>query len=448
MAPQESASTPELGASSASGFSRRTVLKGLGVGAGAIAAAPVLAACTGGSKPSAGGSASVNTTSKSTSLGSSGSDDVPKRAIQAMIDAFQTKTGDKVSINTVAHNDFQNKISTYLQGSPDDVFTWFAGYRMRYYAKQGLAAPLDEVWSKIGANFSDAIAKASTGDDGKKYFVPNYNYPWGFFYRKSVWAAKGYQVPTTFDQLKTLCAQMQKDGLTPIAFGDKDGWPAMGTFDYINMRTNGYQFHVDLCAHKVSWDQQKVKDVFDNWKALLPYQDKAALGMTWEESAQTLAKKKSGMYLLGSFVTQQFTDKTVLADIDFFPFPAIAVEGQDAIEAPIDGFMLSKKGGDNGAAVALLEYIGSAEGQDAYAKIDTSNIATAKGADTSTFTDLNKKCAEAIANAKSISQFFDRDALPAMANNVMIPALQAFIKDGTYDTKNLEAQAKTLYASQ
>ena len=66
---------------------------------------------------------------------------------------------------------------------------------------------------------------------------------------------------------------MKSDGLIPIAFGDKDGWPAMGTFDYINMRLNGYQFHVDLMAHKEHWNQQKVSDVFDTWKAMLPYQD-------------------------------------------------------------------------------------------------------------------------------------------------------------------------------
>ena len=67
-----------------------------------------------------------------------------------------------------------------------------------------------------------------------------------------------------------------------------------------------------------------------------------------------------------------------------------------------------------------------------YASVDSSNIATAKGADTSKFTPLNKKLAEAISGAKNISQFFDRDALPAMANNVMIPALQSFIKDGKW----------------
>jgi multiple sugar transport system substrate-binding protein len=425
---------------------RRTLLKGLAGVALAAGGGGLLSACTGAKSPAPGSSGSA--ASKTATLGSSGSDEVPKNAIQAMVDAFAKKSGNTYKVNTVPHNDFQNNINSYLQGSPDDAFTWFAGYRMRYYAGKGLAAPLDDIWEKIGGNFSDAISKASTGDDGKKYFVPNYNYPWGFFFRKSVWQDKGYSEPATFDELKTLCAQMEKDGLIPIAFADKDGWPAMGTFDYLNMRLNGYQFHLDLAAHKESWDQQKVKDVFDNWKALLPYHDPAALGATWQEAAQTLGQKKTGMYLLGSFVTQQFSDKAILADIDFFPFPSMAVEDRDAVEAPIDGFMLSKKGGSNQAAKDLLAFFGTAEGQDAYAAIDPSNIATAKGADTSKFSDLNKKCATVIANAKSISQFFDRDALPAMANNVMIPALQGFVKDKTIDTAGLEAQAKSLYAAQ
>ncbi|ALE05740.1 sugar ABC transporter substrate-binding protein [Arthrobacter sp. ERGS1:01] len=424
------------------GPGRRTLIKALGLGAVGLAGIPLLAACTGGAP------ATDAVKSSSLTFGSGSSDDVPKAAYKAVTDAFTAKSKISVTTNVVPHNDFQNKISTYLQGSPDDAFTWFSGYRMQYYAKQGLLAPIDDVWEKIGGNFSPAMKKASTGPDGKMYFVPNYNYPWGFFYRKSLWADKGYEVPTTFDALTTLAKKMKSDGLIPIEFADKDGWPAMGTFDYINMRLNGYQFHMDLTAYRESWDQKKVSDVFDTWKALLPYQNPGALGMTWQDSATSLGAKKSGMYLLGSFVTQQFTDPAILSDIDFFPFPEIAVEGQDAVEAPIDGLLLSKKGGNNQSARDFMAFMGSAAGQDAYAAVDPSNIATVKGADTSKFTPLNKKCADVIANAKSISQFFDRDALPAMANNVMIPALQGFIKDGTIDVKNLEAQAKALYAAQ
>jgi multiple sugar transport system substrate-binding protein len=437
---------PETTAPQPGGFapSRRSILKGAAVGAAGVAGLPLLAACTGASSNGGGGG------STSTTLGSSASDPVPKAAIAAMVSAFQKKSGDKVTINTKSHNDFQNAINSYLQGSPDDAFTWFAGYRMRYYAAKGLVAPLDDVWDKLGAdNFGKGIQQASTGDDGKKYFVPNYNYPWAFFYRKSLFQKNGYQIPKTFDDFKALCVQMKKDGLIPIAFGDKDGWPAMGTFDYFNMRINGYQFHIDLMAHKESWNSKQVANVFDTWKSVLPYQDPQALGLTWEDTAQKLAQNKAGMFLLGSFVTQQFTDKTVLNDVDFFEFPMVVeANGQDALEAPIDGFMLSKKGGDNQAAKDMLEFFGSPEGQNAYSAKDPNQIETNLKANFDYLNPLGKKAQQTIANAKYISQFLDRDALPAFANDVMIPALQTFLKTGNFDTSTVENQAKQLYSQQ
>ncbi len=423
---------------------RRTLIKGFGLGAVSLAGTGLLAACSGGT----GGGGAGSGGGGSLSFGSNASDPIPKKGYATFVSAFEKSSKDKVTINTTDHNSFQDKITNYLQGSPDDAFTWFAGYRMRYYASKGLVADVSDVWSKIGSDFSPALKKASTADDGKQYFVPNYNYPWGFFYRKSLWQSKGYEVPATFDDLITLAKKMKKDGIIPIQFTDKDQWPACGTFDYLNMRLNGYQFHVDLCAHKEAWNSSKVSEVFDTWKNLVEYYDPASAGLTWQEGATKLGKKQSGMFLLGSFVTQQFTDAATLNDIDFFPFPEVKVEGTDAVEAPIDGLMLSKKGGQNAAAKAMLQYMGGAKGQEAYYSIDKSNIMTAKDADTSGYSAFTKKLAGVISNAKSISQFFDRDALPAMAANVLEPAMLNFIKSGDINLANIESQAKTLYAQQ
>ena len=96
----------------------------------------------------------------------------------------------------------------------------------------------------------------------------------------------------------------------------------MGTFDILNMRINGYQFHVDLMAGKESWEDAKVKTVFDTWRGMLPYHQAGSLGRTWQEAAQGLAAKKSGMYLLGTFATQQFQGADA-DDVDFFAFPEI-----------------------------------------------------------------------------------------------------------------------------
>jgi multiple sugar transport system substrate-binding protein len=103
---------------------RRSVLKGIGFSALGLMAVPALASCSTGS--GGGGGSSTG----SLTFGSNASDEVPKKAYAAFVSAFEKKSKDTVKTNTVDHNGFQNKINNYLQGSPDDAFTWFAGYRM------------------------------------------------------------------------------------------------------------------------------------------------------------------------------------------------------------------------------------------------------------------------------------------------------------------------------
>ncbi|GAB2845428.1 extracellular solute-binding protein [Streptomyces deserti] len=422
--------------------SRRTLLRGVGGAVALGAGIPLLSAC-GGSGTAAD--------PKTVSLGSKASDPVPKKAFADIYAAFTKQSGIKVAVNTKDSNTFQEQINAYLQGTPDDVFTWFAGYRMQFFAAKGLATPIDDVWQKVGGNFPDAMKKLSKGEDGKYYFVPLYTYPWAVFYRKSVFQEKGYEVPTTWDQLVALCKQMQKDGLVPIAFGDKDAWPALGTFDQINFRKNGYDFHVDLMAGKASWTDAKVRSVFDLWTEILPYHQEGAVGRTWQDAAQTLVSKKAGMYLLGTFVAQQFTNKADLDDLDFFAFPEIdPAYGQDTVEAPTDGFMLSKSPKNKSGAVQLLEYLGSPAAEEIYLKSDPSVVAASTKADTSSYTPLQKKAYEMISGAKSLTQFMDRDSRPDFTSTVMQPSLQKFVRDPKgVDSllSSIERQKKTIFAS-
>lgn len=365
------------------------------------------------------------------------------------MDGFTASSGITTKINTVDHNTYQENINNYLQGKPDDVFMWFAGYRMRFFAAKGLAGDISDLWGGL-SGYSGAFKKASTGDDGKQYFVPSSYYPWAMFYRKSVWKQYGYQVPTTLDQLTTLSAQMKKDGLTPIAFADKDGWPAMGTFDILNLRINGYQFHIDLMAGREAWTSDKVKKVFDTWAGLLPLHQPDSLGRTWQEAAQSLQQKKSGMYLLGLFVAQQFGNDEQ-DDIDFFTFPEIdPAIGARALDAPIDGYMLARKPKAEANAKKLLEFVGSKEAADITVKNDPTTLVANSGADTSGYTALQKKAAELVGSATEIAQFLDRDTRPDFASTVIIPALQQFIKnpkdiDGLVNS--IENQKKSIFTS-
>lgn len=426
--------------------SRRTVLKGIAGTAGLVSVPAIIAACStpaattapSAAAPSEAASAAPSVAESvapgSLTLGSNYSDAVPKGVLAGVVDTFTQETGISVKINTVDHGTFQDQISSYLQATPDDVFSWFSGFRMRFFAAQGLATDISDVWGKVGGNYSDAFKVGSTGDDGKQYFIPIYNYPWAVFYRKSVFADKGYTPPTTLDEFKTLAAKMKSDGLIPMAFGDSDGWPAMGTFDILNLRQNGYDFHVGLMAGSEKWTDPKVKAVFEVFKDLLPFYQEGAAGRTWQDAAQALVQKKAGMYLLGMFVSQQFQEagQAELDDLDFFPYPNFGTQydAEAALDAPIDGFMIAANSPslqeDLDGAKAFMEYLAQPATQVTWVSQDKGNVAAAKDADTSGYSPLQKKAAELIGNAQRITQFLDRDTNPNFAGP---NGMQAFLLD-------------------
>jgi multiple sugar transport system substrate-binding protein len=430
---------------------RQITRRGLLTAAGAAGLAATVGGLTAGRASGAVPAGSLEHLAGTVTFGSNASDPVPKAAYANVFKAFTKQTGTKVSVNTVDHNTFQEQINTYLQGQPQDVFTWFAGYRMQFFAQKGLLSPIDDVWEGLKPLFSSGMQAASKGLDGHFYFVPIYNYPWAVFYRKSVFKQHGYKVPKTWDQLLALAKKMKADGLTPIAFADKDGWPAMGTFDILNMRINGYDFHIRLMAGKEAWDSPKVKNVFAHWRQLMPYYSDGALGLTWQEAAQQMIGKQAGMYLLGSFVGQQATKAADHADLDFFAFPQINPKhGQDSIDAPIDGFLMSKKAKNTDAAKQLLKYLGSAQAENIYLKSDSNDVAANKQASKARYNPLQKKSAALIAGTKHIAQYMDRDTRPDFASTVMIPALQQFLNkpnDINGLVSSIQKQKKSIFGS-
>lgn len=420
--------------------SRRTLL----AGAAAVGGAAVLAACgsdsDGGATGTTGGSdttgGSTDTTTATTGGGSGDAVTVGLNEaegagkVQEGLKAGLDATGLAYTPNWVDHNSFQDNITSYLQ-QPDDVFTWFAGYRMRFFADKGLAGDVSDVWANL-PDFTEGFKTAATGNDGKQYFVPRSYYPWAVHYRKSLFEEKGYTVPTNKDELLTLAQKMKDDGLVPFAYANDGKWPVQGTFDILNMRLNGYQFHVDLLAGKEDWTQDKVKNVFSLWTDLLPFHQENPNGRTWQEAATALEKKEAGMYYLGTFVSSNSTDQAYLDDLDFFTFPELdPAIGADALDAPIDGWMMAADPKNPEGAKALLTALGGLDFITALNAVDNSAVPANNKVDTSVFTPIQKKSAELVGSAKNIAQFLDRDTSPDFVSNVIADAFANFHADPT-----------------
>ncbi len=424
------------------GVSRRTLIKGAALGGIGIAGgATVLSSC--GSKASG-----------PMSFGARTVDESPTKQLKALVAAYEKKSGNKVTYNATESNAFQNNLSQYLQGTPDDAFQWMAGFRMQFFAEQGLLEDISDVWKDLEGQYDNSYKIASTGLDGKQYFVPQSWYPWGLHYRKSMVKELGLDPENiaTFDDMIKMFDAMKKKGLVGFAAGDKGGWEAMGTFDIINARLNGYQFHVDLLAGREKWTDQRVLDVFKQWELLLPYTNKNVLDLEWDGAMQLLLQKKAGSTLMGSWFGGNFKEKSQedYDDLWIVPFPEINPEhGVDTIDAPIDGFCVAANGANTEVGKDFIKFAGDKEGMQAMLDTGVPMTSANKNQDTSSYDAFQKQQANVMSQAKYITQFLDRDTRPDFAGPVVGPAIQSWYKNPKDVNKivdSLQAQWEALPA--
>jgi len=423
--------------------SRRSVLKGAAVaGAGVAGGAALLAGCGGGNK-------------KPVTFTVRGTDPTGVKIAQAVNDAYTKKTGIKVTQQAVESNPFQDGISQYLQGTPDDVFGWMAGWRTNYRASQGLLQDVSKNIKNLGAQLTAPVIQGATNPgDGKQYIIPTTYYPWGLHYRKSTMKEVGQDPENiaTWDDLMKVLEATKKKGLVAYPMGDKGGWEAMGTFDVLNARINGYQYHIDLLNGKAKWTDSQVKDVFDHFAMLVPYMNPNKNDIEWDGMRDLLLQKKAGVMMMGSWFANDFKAKSQ-ADYDdlwIVPFPEInPAYKRDSIDAPLDGVAVAAKGANPEGGAALAEFWGSEEGMKAAQGAGDTSLYVNTKMDTSGYDAFNKQKLAVIAEAKNIMFFLDRDCRNDFASTAVGPAIQSFLKnpkDGAKIQESLQKQWEALPA--
>lgn len=383
--------------------------RGFLAGAAAIGTTAALSACV-----VSGGGGGGSTSGSGLVLQSSLSDPAPKKALTALVKDY---TGSKVTLNTVAIEQFRAQLPTYLTSSnPPDVLTWYAGSVTRDYASKGLLLDVSGLWTGNGAaaKYSTALKNLSTNADGKQSFLPTNYYWWGVFHRKSAFQEWGVDVPTTWDDFIALCDTLMTQGIVPLSIGTgSTPWVASGWFDILNLRVNGADFHKELLAGKHSFDSTEVQNTMKYYSQVVPYLDPNGPSYSWQEAVTPLVQKKNAMYLVGAFISQNMPDGE--DDLDFFSVPTIDSSIPSAEEAPTDGYFASAHTKDKQKTLDFMSFLAQPDSQQKYIEASQSaNLPTSPDVDSSQFSPLVQKGIKFLEDTDQITQFFNRDSSDAL----------------------------------
>ena len=160
--------------------------------------------------------------------------------------------------------------------------------------------------------------------------------------------------------------KLKSAGITPITIGTKYLWTAGGWFDYLNLRVNGYDYHMALTSGKAKYSDPEVNAVFDRWDELVKagyfWENHASL--SWQEALAPMIQGEAAMYLMGNFAVAPLREGGLTDDqIGFFQFPEITAGIPVAEDAPIDTFHIPSGAKNKEDAKKFLAFLASPEVQ-------------------------------------------------------------------------------------
>ncbi|EPX80990.1 N-Acetyl-D-glucosamine ABC transport system, sugar-binding protein [Litoreibacter arenae DSM 19593] len=360
------------------------------------------------------------------------SNPAPRATMESAIAKFGEMNPDlNIETTIIDREAYKTQIRNFLTANSPDVANWYAANRMKPYVEAGLFEDVSDLWAEPEIAENLASTKGAMTIDGKQWGVPYTYYQWGIYYRKDIFDELGLSEPANWEEEKANCAKIVESGRACYAIGSKFLWTAGGWFDYLNLRTNGFDFHMQLANGEISWEDERVRETFAKWRELIDMGGflENHQSYSWQEALPFMVQGDAASYLIGNFAVAPLREAGLTDDqLDFYQFPVINPDVELAEDAPTDTFHIPSGASNKDNARAFLRYMVSPEVQT------TINAGDALGqlpvnAKSSVDDDkfLNEGFEMLSSNSPGgVAQFFDRD-FPAEMAKVAMEGLQEFM---------------------
>jgi multiple sugar transport system substrate-binding protein len=359
-------------------------------------------------------------------------DPIPLAAMEALIADFEAANPDiDVQLNNFDHEGYKTAIRNFLTADAPDLANWYAGNRMAPFVEAGQFMDVSDVWAENGLNESLAASLPSMTIDGKQWGIPYTYYQWGIYYNRDAYAAAGVEVPgpegVSWAQFLENCEKFKAAGIDCITTGTKALWPGAGIFDYLSLRTNGYDWHMQLTAGEIPWTDDSVRAVFAEFAKIQPYITANHAAIDWQDAAALLVQGKAAHYVMGNFAVGVFKEGGMTNDnLGFMVFPEITPGIPRAEEAPTDTVHIPAGAQNVEDAKKFLAFMASPEAQTKW-NAAVGQLPTNKNASVNADDPFLVAGFEMLSTAEGgIAQFFDRDA-PAEMAKIGMEGFQQFM---------------------
>lgn len=332
---------------------------------------------------------------------------------KAIEDFEKSHPGVKIKFETFENESYKTKIKSAVAANelPDVFFTWAGGFS-KSFVESGKVLELDSYYEKYKEDLPETSV-ANTTYNGKLYGSVIATPVSMMFYNKKIFEENKVEIPTTWEEWKSVCETLKQNGVTPIGVSAKDTWVLAMTHDAMALKSAGAdKLQKALLKEGQSYNDSDFLYAAEKLQELIDMGafSNSAIGLSNDEASADFYAGKTAMYITGSWMAGSIqTDAENPDDFGVAPIPVL-----NANNAKITDFMggasdtlmasASSKNPDL-AAEAVFELTKSIS---KYAYLDGAGIPAWKiDYDDSSVNSLTKEVAEYASNATSFTLWFD-----------------------------------------
>lgn len=360
------------------------------------------------------------------------SNPAPRAVMETMASDFDALHPDlSVELTIIDREAYKTQIRNFLTANAPDVATWYAANRMRPYVNAGLFEDVSDLWAEPEIADNLASTKSAVTIEGKQFGVPYTYYQVGLYYREDIYKELGLDEPADWATFKDNCQKIIDSGRKCFTIGTKYLWTTAAWFDYLNLRLNGYEFHMALTNGEIAWTDERVKATFAHWRELI---DMGAFidnhqSYSWQEALPFMVNGDATAYLMGNFAVAPLREAGLDDNkLDYYRFPIVNADVPLAEDAPTDTFHIPAGAQNKEAAREFLRYVVST---DVQTEINAGDALGQLPVNAKSSVDDDEMLNQGFEMLSSqtpggIAQYFDRDT-PAEMAAIAMEGFQEFM---------------------
>lgn len=237
-----------------------------------------------------------------------------------------------------------------------------------YFVDSGILADVSDYagLSDINPGYVDILEGLEFVPAEGTYGVPYAANAAGILYNREMFREHGWEIPTTWEELISLCDTIQSEGILPFYFGMKDVWTCLAPWNALAVDLAPADVCKQVNAGETTFTEE-YKEVAEKMLELMKYGQDGPFAYGYNDACTAFANGESAMFTIGSYAVPQIKSVNPDMDIDSFVMPGSSDPDAQTLNSGVDlMFAVTQDCENKEAAYEVLDFLLQDENVQAY----------------------------------------------------------------------------------